>query len=396
VKDKNFALLVLAFLVIGFNAAIPMVFGAFSIRTMEPGNTLYLALLFVIPSLAAFVGQNYWGSLCDISGQYKPYLVISFLASALAFLLLTFAQSGLQFIVLLGVATFFSVALLPIGQAYATVAHESEKGRVLGHLFAFESVGWGLACLMGASSWANEPGLTFVNRLFFLALGLSLAMAVALIVWFDAPPRRKRKSVPGRSGFRAVAAELLTLYKDRRILSMAAVLFCLTIGTLIFFSMYTSYLCFHLAGSKSLLGLSLAGATLVGAVSFPLYGRLSDRCGRTQLILLATGGYILLYFSFIFIKNPLILALLYAIPLYPAIRVATNAFLADLTDQAVRGGGLGLIEGVQAISSAIAPLLAAAVVERGGLGVLPVAAFVVMLASGGMVVGVLKLQRVTA
>lgn len=374
--DLNLWLLYLGFLVVGFNAAVPMVFGKYFFHANQPNQSLWIALIFAVPALMAFLGQNYWGGLFDHSGHYKPFIVVSFLVASGSFLALTRVESAAGFIALLGFGTFFSVALIPVGQVYATVNYEKEKGRVLGALFAFESFGWGLAALMALTSWAELPKPDFLDRLFQLCLILSLAMGVLAQIAFSAPPLDNH--APNENRLRALLDEWSKLYHDRRVLSMAAVLSAITCGSTIFLAFYTPYLCDFLGGSTQLLGSSLGLGTFVAAVSFPLFGLLSDRFGRRPLILAATVSYVMLYASFCFIRDPRVIAALYALPIYPAVRVALNAFLADLTTSSSRGGGLGLLEGAQAMSCAVAPLLGGVVIQLFGWWSLPVAACALM------------------
>jgi MFS family permease len=366
---------------------VPMVFGTYFFQGDESSQYVWIALLFAVPALMSFVGQNYWGGLFDHSGHYKPFIVASFLVASAAFLMLTLVENAAGFIALLGFGTFFSVAIIPVGQVYATVTYEKDKGRVLGALFAFESLGGGLACLMGATSWAALPNPEFLDRLFQLSLGLSLLTGVAVQVFFSAPPLENHPA--GENRLRALLAEWSVLYHDRKVLSMAAVLSAITCGSMIFLAWYTPYLCKFLGGSKELLGRSLGLGTFVAAVSFPLYGLLSDRFGRKPLILASTVGYVGLYASFIFIRDPDTLAYLYALPLYPAVRVALNAFLADMTSSSSRGGGLGVLEGAQAMSSAVAPVMGGIAVHTFGYASLPVAACALMMVSTVMVMKML-------
>lgn len=382
-RDRNLWLLYVAFLVVGFNAAVPMVFGSFFFKGAAAGQYYWVALLFAVPALMAFLGQNCWGALFDHSGNYKPFIVSSFLVAAASFLMLSLVESPTGFILLLGFATFFGVALIPVGQVYATVTYEHDKGRVLGALFAFESLGWGLACLMVQTSWASLPNPEFLDRLFQLSLGLSLATAVAVQLFFHAKPLENH--APDENRWVALKQEWSALYHDRQVLTMAGVLSAITAGSMIFLAWYTPYLTTYLGGTKELLGNSLGLGTFVAAMTFPLFGQLSDRFGRKPLILASTVGYVALYGSFIFIRDPQTIAILYALPLYPAVRVALNAFLADLTTNSSRGGGLGVLEGAQAISSAVAPVMGALVIYRFGYAGLPVAACVLMIMTTVMV-----------
>lgn len=374
--DRNLWLLYLAFLVVGFNAAVPMVFGPFFFQGVGARQNAALAMLFAVPAVMAFLGQNCWGGLFDHSGNYKPFLVASFLATSAAFHMLTFVESGAALIALVGAGTFFSVALIPVGQVYATVTYEKDKGRVLGALFAFEGLGFGLACMMGATSWAALPSPDFLDRLFQLCLWLSLATGVLLQIGFSA--ERLDNHPPEESRLAAMIAEWSQLYHDRSVLSMAACLSAITCGSFVFLAWYSKYLCDFLGGSKQLLGISMGAGTFIAAISFPLYGLISDRVGRKPLILTATLGYTLLYLAFVFIRDAELLAGLYALPIYPAVRVGLNAFLADMTSASSRGGGLGVLEGAQAISSAVAPIIGGAVVHVFGYAGLPVAACVLM------------------
>ena len=389
--DLNLWLLYLGFLVVGFDAAVPMVFGTYFFRAGQSDTSVWFGMIFAVPAVMAFLGQNYWGGLFDHSGHYKPFIVTSFLAAGGAFFLLTRVASAAGFIALLGVGTFFSVALIPVGQVYATVTYEHDKGRVLGALFAFESLGWGLAALMAKTSWSQLPRPEFLDHLFQVCMGLSLATGVLIQLAFSAPPLENH--APGENRFRALLAEWSLLYHDRQVVSMAAVLSAITGGSMIFLAFYTPYLQEFLHGSTELLGNSLGFGTFVAAVSFPAYGMISDRIGRRPLILAGTLCYVALYASFIFIRDPRLIATLYALPIYPAVRVALNAFLADLTTSSSRGGGLGLLEGAQAMSSAAAGLAGGLLVRWYGWASLPVAACALMIATSVLVARVLLSER---
>lgn len=390
-RDLNLWLLYAAFLVIGINGAVPMVFGPFFIMAHDPSGGISVGLMLALPALFAFVGQNLWGGVLDHWGRYTPLLVAAFLLQGLCFGLLTLASSPAGFIAVLCATAFFSVAVLPAAQAYATIAYEDAKGLVLGRLFAFESVGWGVGCLAGLMFGEAAPDLVVLDRLFLAALAASLTMGILLWMGFravHAPP----PTTGGLAALAALVRDSVRLYRDRRIAGLSVVIFFVTVSNVIFFAFYSVYLCDHLSGSKALLGGSLAAATVLGAISFPAYGWLSDRVGRGPLIVAATVAYVPLYFAFIFVSDPWLLALLYALPVYPAVRVATNAFLADLTDGAMRGGGIGLIEGVQAMATFVAALAGGLVVLRFGLPQIPMAAFASMVLTLAVVVWVRRAQ----
>jgi predicted MFS family arabinose efflux permease len=375
-RQLALALFCLGYAVLGVNISSVLVFGPLLIRELDPGSAdLLVGLLFALPSLTGFLGYNFWGAMYDRYPRPYPFVALPLLAEA-GFLSLVLAFPSAVGLVCLSTAfSFFTTALFPATKAWSTLAWEDSKGRIVGFLHAAESFGWGLGSLLGAAiCWGTPDTIQAIRGIFWVCWGCTVATALVMLFAFprvQAGPAQQR-------GAKAFFGELKSLYSSRPVLRLALFLFVLTMSNVAFFSYYSLYLCQHLKGSPMLLSLSLAGATVGGALLFPVYGRLADRWGRRPLLQAGTVAYLAFYGGLCFVHSPLLTAVLYTIPIYPAIRVATTAWLADLTREGNRAGGMGLLEGVGALASVAGPFLGWATVSAFGFGALPLAAVTLM------------------
>ncbi len=368
----------LGYAVLGINISSVLVYGPLLIRELDPGSAgLLVGLLFALPSLTGFLGYNFWGAMYDRHPRPYPFVALPLVAEAIFLSLVLAIPSATGLVCLATAFSFFTTALFPATKAWSTLAWDDSKGRIVGFLHASESVGWGLGSLLGAAiCWMNPVTMQAIRWIFWVCWGSTVATAVIMVLAFP-----KVHSGPGHSrGAKALFSELGGLYGSRPVLRLALFLFVLTMSNVVFFSYYSLYLCDYLQGPPTLLSLSLAGATVGGALLFPVYGRLADRWGRRPLLQAGTVAYLGFYGALCFVHNPLLTAILYTIPIYPAIRVATTAWLADLTADGNRAGGMGLLEGVGALASVAGPFLGWLTVSWFGYGALPLAAVTLMSA----------------
>ncbi|MDP7421811.1 MAG: MFS transporter, partial [bacterium] len=181
---------------------------------------------------------------------------------------------------------------------------------------------------------------------------------------------------------KALFRDVKLLYTDQRIRRVCLVFLLLDGAMASFFHLFSVYFTKHLGGSWFSTCLCMGIAGTLGALTFPLFGRLSDRYGRKPLVFYAIAGNFIMFVGFLLIRNTIALAVLYTLPVYSAIRVAARGYLADLTEESTRGGGMGLIGSIQSLASGIAPLIAGALAARYGLHVLPWTALSFLVLSG--------------
>jgi len=101
-----------------------------------------------------------------------------------------------------------------------------------------------------------------------------------------------------------------------------------------------------------------------------------------------------LFFTFIFVKNPIVITVFYALPFYPAVSIATGKHISEVTEEHERGLGLGAIEGAYALAKIIAPLIAGGAVNYCGIVHLPLVSLIVLMA-GFFIVYVMRLREKT-
>jgi hypothetical protein len=144
-------------------------------RLIDIGIMASLALLLAIP------GSFLWGYLCDKTRRYKPYILLSFLTSAVLLYLFTYTSNVVLLIVLYGIMSIFHVA------------HEAPKNVLIAELYSradwekhfafyegFTEVGLLIGLLLGfiMSTYNLGPANTLYvcSGLNLVALILSLAL----------------------------------------------------------------------------------------------------------------------------------------------------------------------------------------------------------------------------
>ena len=70
-------------------------------------------------------------------------------------------------------------------------------------------------------------------------------------------------------------------------------------------------------------------------------------------------------------QDPIIVAILFAAPLYGFLNVSLNALAAEYSRAEQRGGGLGVLNGVLAMGTIAGPLTGGALADRHGLVAVP-------------------------
>ncbi|MBI2945350.1 MAG: MFS transporter [Candidatus Wallbacteria bacterium] len=365
-----------AYAILGVNVSAVLVYGPLYIRQLEPERAdLWISLLLALPSLTGFIGHNLWGVVYDRGGTPGRFALLSLVSEALLFALLLTTRSAAALVGLATVFSLFSTALFPAAKAWSTLVRPDGKGAVLGKLHAAESVGWAIGALAGGfASMSTADLLSVVRALFWFCLLGSAATAVLVAAAF---PRVSAPAAPPVA--HAVVSGLRALYGRTDLRKLSAFLFIVTSANVAFFTYISTYLCSYLGGSATLLSASMAGATVGGTLAFPIFGRLADTLGRRALLQGALAAYVLFYGTLCMVTDPVTLAWLYAIPIYPAIRIATNAWLADLTEARERASGMGLLEGVGALASVAGPIVGWLFVSRLGHGVLPLVPLVLLL-----------------
>jgi metabolite-proton symporter len=149
----------------------------------------------------------------------------------------------------------------------------------------------------------------------------------------------------------------------------------------------TSYAVAQLGLPKTLILNAVMMAALVGLVTTPLVGALSDRIGRKPMLYLAgiaLAAYAWPYFWLLQTKDPLLVTLAVIVAwgfITPLTYATESAFFAELFETRVRFSGVNAGQQISGILSAgLLPVLSAAALKWTGGDPWPIAAMVVVMA----------------
>jgi MFS family permease len=113
----------------------------------------------------------------------------------------------------------------------------------------------------------------------------------------------------------------------------------------------------ELGGSTAYVGYANAATSLIAALITGQIGKFVDRGGPVKALILAYASYIAFAFFFGVVKDPVMAALLWALPIYPLSATATTALAAQISGEDERGRAMSLIYGAQNAGGWIGPLI---------------------------------------
>ena len=380
-KRANLAILCFLFALAGAGLTVTAVFSPFLLLEFVGSNYLTVALLFALPSLGHFIGGNFWGPAIDKVGKCRPILLTASLMSFLLFLLLANLSNPWLFIIFAATTSFFLAAIIAASKVYVTLDFPNSMGRTLGWLFTFEAIGFSVASFLSGQLLERASSHVVGGRMLLYSMAALWFVGSLVVLAF-----REESALPGHHEKRrqSMFQELATIYGNKELSKLSLSVFLINGANMVLFGMFSTYFCKHLGGGQDLLGGALAAAGIGAAVISVKIGAWSDRFGHWNLLRGAAIGYMLLLGLMSCLQDPRFVALLYALPLYPALSVGASAAAAQMTNKEKRGGGAGVVDGVLAISGFIGAVTGGAVVQLRGFSPLPKAA--AMVAALGVLV----------
>jgi len=367
-KRKIFIYFKLLFWLAGFIGAIFLIYSPIFLDISGKGSFM-IGMFFSISSIASFLSQNIWGPLFDHFSSVKPFIFIGLISDILILSLIIYFPSPIAVIAGFSLIMLIGSAFMPAVQAASTFYHPDNKGKTLGQLFSYESIGWGCGSLAGMIVFSK---LGIINLPVLFKIALFIAIILIFFALFIPPVKWERKI--HRSFLRSMANQYFLMRSKRALRVFSILLLWICICNSIFFSYFGIYFKEIIGGNESLIGLIMLLATIFGAITFPIYGKIGDKKKSIFLLNFVFIAYITCFFSLIFIKSKLAVMLIYSAPFYPGLRIAGNLFISNHSNDHDRGTGLGLIESMHAIGMIIGPLLSGVILAKTGYKYLPVVA----------------------
>jgi MFS family permease len=311
---------------------------------LSSSSFLEQSLAFAFPAIVIMTMTNVWGSLSDRWKKRKMFMVIGFAGYASTFLFYAFVIDIYQYLIVAIVGAMFSSAALPMGQAHLTT-NATNKGERLGYFVAAQSAGWFCGSLLSGGLY-DYIGMR-VLFIFAAALSLGAILSSAALI-HDIAFNEVDKSV--KRGYR----DLLRRKGMSRL--TAAVAFS-QIGMNAVSAFIAIMIVDELGGSTAYVGYANAATSLIAALITGQIGKFVDRGGPVKALILAYASYIAFAFFFGVVKDPVMAALLWALPIYPLSATATTALAAQISGEDERGRAMSLIYGAQNAGGWIGPLI---------------------------------------
>jgi MFS family permease len=324
------------------------------------GETAFLLIGLVggLPVLVGVAGVYFWGALSDRWQRRIPFMAIGFVTQALAFFLYILIQDSFSFLLVTCAAYLFSVAAVPMANAYLTEARVYKGGSV-GLLLATSSLGWSVGAFGGGFliSVIQMSGLFLVGGVAYL-VGVTIILLLVREV-----PRSKIPDTQDKMPKDPDSIQQTSSFWSSVLIILAFAVAIGSIGVNAFSFFFGIYLVEELAGTTLMIGIANGFASLTG-LGFTLFaGYGSDRFGRKPMILIGFLGYAVFMIVYFFVVDPWIAMIFWIIPLYPLVYTASYAAAADLSGVARRGRAMSIIATANLLGSAIGPIIGGVLVQ---------------------------------
>lgn len=342
-----------------------------------------LGLITAVPALVRFVAANFWGAVADVTGRLKLTLLVGILGYAAASVGLLFVSTGLQALAVVSVAASLYGALSPAGKTLVSLrpGAAGTPDRALAWWLQLESWGWAL----GSLAVALRERLGASPQFLLLAAGGLLVVELAWVAW--KVPELAGKSLtrstcePGRQSpvtprprvphdvaarFAELRDEWRRLYGNGTLALLLGVFALATLAGEASFTVFGFYVVGTLGGSEALYGTTLTLATALGLVAYSWLGAQGRRLSPGSLMV--TGGmlYVVMYATMAAAPTALVAAAAFALPLYALVRAGATWTAGSLTGASERGGGMGALDGIEALAITLGALMAGAVGQTWG------------------------------
>jgi len=319
---------------------------------LSNGDYFLTGLLNGLPFISMIFSIFIFGWIVDKIGP-KAMMLTGFLIFLVFFLTVIVISDPLLFFIDYVVINSLLACFSPAVLKYASLTNKED---IFGSLVASTSLGYFFGTVV--SGFLYEP--LGMNILFFLSLG---ACILGLIISFfshdlrESPPKELSENNPHLNTSTPLSTiSLLFSKKILVVIFLIAILHGFQSG---FSAMFVSiYFLDELHTPALLIGIVFGTATLTGTIASHYAGKIGEKRGFKEILIVCYIGYLFVWGSFILSPNNYILpAITYTWPVYVGILIAGPALVADHISESKRVTFMGIFGASQNLGYALGSTL---------------------------------------
>ncbi|UCG03989.1 MAG: MFS transporter [Candidatus Heimdallarchaeota archaeon] len=305
---------------------------------LSKGDYILTGLLNGLPYCSMIFSVFFFGWIVDKIGS-KNVMMAGFLFFLILFFTLLVITDPFLFFIDYVIITSLLACFNPAILKYASL---TDKDDIFGSLMASTSLGYFFGTVV--SGFLFDP--LGMNTLFFLALAACILGLVMTIFSHDLRPisQQELKGSPPLSD-NVNSPGITSILLDSKILIVLFVIAILHSFQSSFSGMFiTVYFIHELNAPALLIGVVFGIATLTGTAASHFSGKIGEKRGFKEILVMCYIGYFFVWGSFIISTSNYILpAIFYMLPVYIGLFIAGPALVTDHIPESKRGTCLGIL-----------------------------------------------------
>ncbi|MBI3716765.1 MAG: MFS transporter [Betaproteobacteria bacterium] len=328
-----------------------------------------IGLVMTCQYIAGAIANIPGGMVVDTVGRKGLLMALSLFWIGFPYLLMGFTHSYAMLLLCMSLVGIGNNLWHPTAIPTLANRYPDNKGLVLSLHGMGGNVGDALAPLAvgGLLSWLTWREIVVVNVIPGLFMS---AMILLLLGTFTLPGRKRRVEIhEGGQSLQEYFASLKPLLQNRNLvyLSVGSAFRSMTQNGLLTF--LPVFLAYEMGYSPVLVGTCMFVMQAAGFAASPISGYLSDKMGRRQILITSMAMTAVVIVMMAFAGKTQAFVFLIAVLgffLY-AVRPVLQAWMLESTPKNMGGTSIGILFAVQALGSAVSPLIGGAIADRYGL-----------------------------